>query len=118
MLDGYAEALTVARKDRQRLRKVEKRRCWLFCVFEHKNKQALIEDDKGLDVEALLSDIERLRRCYFFALGSQIRQAQSLATTNNGVAPDLSRLYEEYSDVPDDKWRSRLIVAFGGKEEN
>jgi hypothetical protein len=90
----------------------------LFVVFEHKNMQALIEDDKGLDVEALLSDIERLRRCYFFALGSQIRQAQSLATINNGVAPDLSRLYEEYSDVPDDKWRSRLIVAFGGKDEN
>ncbi len=79
----------------------------------------MIDDDKGLNVDRLLEDIERLRRSYFFSLGSQLRQASSLssATSGNFGVPDLSKLYDEFCDLPEDQWRTKLAGAFGAHKE-
>jgi 3-hydroxyacyl-CoA dehydrogenase len=72
-------------------------------------------EEKGLSAEAVLEQLERLKRSLFFAVGAQLRQAHTFlnSATSGLPLPDLTRLYEEYAELPEGQWREKLAAAFG-----
>ncbi len=100
LVEGLIARLRDVRAEVARLRKV---------VF------APSAEDKGLSVEALLEQLERLKRSLFFAVGAHLRQAHTFlnSATSGLPLPDLTRLYEEYAELPEGQWRDKLAAAFG-----
>ena len=67
---------------------------------------------QGLDVSALVAQSERLRRALFFTMCSHLRLARSLSASSGEPLPDAYRLYQQYSALPEERWRQILCDAF------
>lgn len=72
-------------------------------------------EEKGLSAEALLEQLERVKRSLFFSVGAQLRQAHSFlnSATSGLPLPDLTHLYNECVDLSEAQWREKLAAAFG-----
>lgn len=74
-------------------------------------------DERGLDVEALFSKMEHVRRSLFFSMCAHLRLARTLSSDQGVPVPDASKLYEQYGALAEDQWRHRLCEVFGVKVE-